>query len=135
MPSHDDHDRFRMRLERGPQQLHPLHLGHVQVEQHDVEAGPLERLERLVAATAHPHVVTLVLEHAGAAFPQGALVVHDEDLDARLGGGGERERVGYAEWLGGAVGAGAGRIGRGSGGAHRSRFHRTSLQRSPARGR
>src|SRR5207237_7938929 len=46
---------------------------HEPIHQRDVEGAPLQRLARLVAAPAQGDVVPLRLEHAVAAFAQGAL--------------------------------------------------------------
>ena len=96
---HHDDDRVLVGLQRRPQDLQPRDLRHVQVDQDDVELPALDRLERLFAATDERHVVSIHLEHAGAALAQRALVVDDEDPDAGLdlAGNGEgiaRRRVG-----------------------------------------
>ena len=80
---HDDY-RFRVCFEAQAQQPQSRDLGHVEVQEDDIEPVPLKGLARLLPAAAHSHLVAFVLQHAGAALPQGALVVHDEHADAGL---------------------------------------------------
>ncbi len=90
---HHYHDGVAMVLERGAEQVNPADLRHVQVDQHDVEIAPLDRLEGLFPAADDGHVEAVHLEDAGAGFAEGALVVHHQDPDARLHVGGDRQRV------------------------------------------
>ena len=91
--SHHDDDGIPVVLQRRPQDVHARGLGHVQVDEDDVELAALDRVDRLLAAADQGHVVAVHLEHAGAALAQGALVVHYKDADARLDLGGNRQRV------------------------------------------
>src|SRR5205814_1541553 len=81
VPRHDDDDRRRIGAERRLQQLAARYLAHEPVDQRDVEGAAPQRVAGLVATPAHHDVVALRLEHAVAAFPQGALVIHDQYPD------------------------------------------------------
>ena len=90
---HHHHDGVLVRAQRGLQDLQPGDLGHVQVDQNDVELAPLDRLDGLLASADDGHVVAVHLQHAGAALPQGPLVVHHEDPDAGLYLARDRQRI------------------------------------------
>ena len=80
---HDD-DRVRVRVEAAAQQPHARDLRHAQIQEHDVEAVPLEGVAGFVAAAAHAHLKAFELQHAGAALSQRALVVDDQHADTGL---------------------------------------------------
>src|SRR5437879_125350 len=93
LPGDDDDDRLGVGRKRGGEQLHPGHLAHVEIHQDHVEGTALERLERLLAAPDRLDPIAFHLERAGAALPHRALVVHDQDAQARLRGGINGEEV------------------------------------------
>src|SRR5438093_786932 len=86
VPRHDDDDRARISGERGLQQLAARDLAHEPVDEGNVEGTPLQRVAGLVATPGHDDVVAFRLEYAVAAFPQRALVIHDQNADTRSGG-------------------------------------------------
>ena len=67
---HHDDDGVLVRAQRGLEDLEPRDLGHVQVDEDDVELAPLDRLERLLAPPDERDVVAVHLQHAGAALAQ-----------------------------------------------------------------
>jgi len=74
-----------------PPAVHPRDRRHVEVDEHDVETAAFELIEGLLAVPADLDLVTLVLEHCGAALPQCALVVDEEDLQPRFVLGSDRQ--------------------------------------------
>jgi hypothetical protein len=84
VPGHDDDDGVLEGLQRGLEDLEPGDLRHVQIHQDDVELAPLDRVDGLFAPADQRHVVAIHLQDTGAAFPQGALVIHHEDPDTGL---------------------------------------------------
>jgi len=80
---HED-DGVRVRLQAGAQQAQAGDLGHIEVEEHDVEPVALQRLARLVATATQADLIPLVLQDAGAALSQRAVVVHDQHADGGL---------------------------------------------------
>src|SRR5438445_804352 len=61
---HED-DGVRVRLQAGAQQAQAGDLGHIEVEEHDVELVALQRLARLVATATQAELIPLVLTDAG----------------------------------------------------------------------
>ena len=110
---HDHDDRVLVGLQRGLQDLEPGDLGHVQVDEDDIELAAPDRLQRLLAPADQRHIVAIHLQHAGAALPQRALVVDDEHPNAGFDFTGNGERIAC-----GALGDGRGlplRLGEGIG--------------------
>ena len=90
---HHHDDRVLIGLERGLEDLQPGDLRHVQVHEDDVEFPAAHGFERLLPASDQRDIVPVHLEHAGAALPQGALVVDDEHPNAGLDLAGDGKRI------------------------------------------
>ena len=90
---HHHHDRVLLRSQRRLQDLQSGDLGHVQVDQDDIELAPFDGLDGFLATPDDGHVVPVHLEHTGATFPQGPFVIHHENPDARLDLCRDRQRI------------------------------------------
>jgi hypothetical protein len=90
---HHDDDRFLVSRQRRTEDLHSRNRGHIEVDQHDVELAPPNQLERLVTTTERRDVEAIHLQHAGAPFAEGAVVVYDEKAEGCLDLGGNGERI------------------------------------------
>jgi hypothetical protein len=77
------------------QDLETRDLGHVKVNEDDVEFTPPDRLQRFLTPSDEGHIVAIHLQHARAALPQGPLVVDDEHSDAGF------DFAGYGEGIAG----------------------------------
>ena len=64
-----------MRLLYSLQDLDPVHLGHHDVEDHDIEGLFVDLLERLDAALHRVHLELIVSQHSTAAAEDDVLVV------------------------------------------------------------
>jgi hypothetical protein len=82
---HDDDERVLVRCEYRAKEIHSRNLRHVQVEHDKVEAASVHQLERFRSTANGSDVVTFDLEIAGTAFSEAAVIVYDEDTDARFG--------------------------------------------------
>jgi hypothetical protein len=82
VPRHHHDDGVLVGLERRLQDLDSRDLGHVEIHEDYVELAAPDGLERLFPPPDQSHVVAIHLEHAGAALPQRALVVHHEHSNA-----------------------------------------------------
>jgi hypothetical protein len=65
--------------------IHPGHIRHVQINEHDVELSPLDRLQRFLTLAADLDAVSLGSQERTAALSKGALIVDDEHPEAQLG--------------------------------------------------
>src|SRR5215204_2952084 len=81
---HDHDDGVLIRLQRRLEDLEPRHLGHIQIDQDDVELSPADSFQSLLTPADQRHIVPIHLKDAGTALPQGALIVYDEYPDAGL---------------------------------------------------
>ena len=64
------------------QELHRLdavHIRHVDVHEHDVEAAVVQRLDRTLAVGGDPHLMAGMLEQPGDDLLVGAVVLCDQD--------------------------------------------------------
>ena len=77
---HHDFDRA-IGLLHAPEQLEPVHLGHLDVHDHEVRPEPLERLKRGMAVLGRLDVVAGLQEHAER-LARAELVVDDQDTRA-----------------------------------------------------
>jgi hypothetical protein len=91
-----------MVLQRGPENIHPGRLGHVEINQDDVELAALDCVESFFPPSDQRDVIPVHLQDAGAALPQSALIVNHEDPDAGFDFGGDSERIAAADlpWRG-----------------------------------
>ena len=89
----DDRDRVRVGGERGGEQLAAAHRRHVEIEQDDVEGTAPQQLEGFLTTAGDRDVVAFDAQHARAALAQRALVVGDENTDAGLRGGLDRNQL------------------------------------------
>ncbi len=90
---HDHDNHVGIGLQRSLQQLQPGDLRHVQVDQQNVELPLPEQGDGFLAATGERHHEAIHLQYAGAAFPQGALVVHQQNSDPGLDLRRDRKRI------------------------------------------
>src|SRR3989304_5382255 len=81
---HHDHQAVAIHLQGGVEDIHPRHLGHEEVDQHQVELPPPDQVHRLLTASCQHYAVPLGPQHRGATLPQRALVIHDQDANRRL---------------------------------------------------
>src|SRR6185503_818942 len=98
---HDYDDGVLVGLESCLQDLQAGHLRHIEVDQNDVELAPPHRLQGLFTPTDQRDIVAVHLQHAGAALPQGSLVVDDQHANAGFDFAGYRQGI-----AGAAVGSG-----------------------------
>ena len=78
---HQDRQVLEARIGLDPlQELQPVHLGHHDVEQQQIERLRLEMLEQVLAAGDGEHVVAVLLEDPGEGAGERLIVVGDEDL-------------------------------------------------------
>ena len=78
IPRHDHDDGILTGLQRRFEDLHPRYGGHIEVDQHDVEATTLYQINRFVASPNRGHVEAVHLQHASAPFSEGAIVIHNQ---------------------------------------------------------
>jgi len=90
---HHDDDCARRRGHDRLEDVHSGHRRHANVHQHDVEARPLDHLDRVVTTAGDRDVESLDLQDARATFPQRAIVVYDEDANTAAESGRNSRRV------------------------------------------
>ena len=75
----DEYVLLRVPLLDALDEFGPVHAGHHQVCQHEVEVGPVQDPEGLLAARCRPHIEALFGERPGNQLAEVALVVDRED--------------------------------------------------------
>jgi len=90
---HHDDDGVLILLERGAQDLEAGHLRHVEIDEHDIELAALEELAGFFAPSGQRNGEAIHLKHAGAAFPQGPLIVDEQDPDVGFDFRRNRQRI------------------------------------------
>jgi hypothetical protein len=75
------------------QEFESGNLRHEEVDKHEVERTSAHQVEGFLPPPGERDVVSLAPQDGGAAFPEGALVIDDQDADRGLDVGGEREHV------------------------------------------
>ncbi len=80
---HDDHGQARVRLFQPALQFHPIHAGHLDIEQSQVERAPRQRRQGLFPVRRRLHLIALVRKPLLQGLPDYRLIVHNQDRSPR----------------------------------------------------
>ncbi len=97
---HHDHRHPAPVLAEPATDLEPVHPGEQEVEDHGVEAGPSQELERRFAVANHPDAESLFAEATAKDLGEAVVVLYHQDVRCRQG----RDRYGRCGAVPGVVG-------------------------------
>ncbi len=78
---HHDDEAIAVGFQRGVEDFQPGDQRHEEVDQNEVELTPADQVEGFLAASRQSHAIALTTEDRGAALPERALVINNEDPD------------------------------------------------------